>query len=278
MSRRRPSGGLLALALLAAAAGARAEPVLAVSGAVLATEPRLEVRVDVTNRGDQPAAAVEVTGELLGVRRAARLPGLLAPGRSSSVVLDFVVTPPRPGVFPLTLLLEHPLPGTPDAAGNPPMASERAWLLVALGASADPAVRLAAQPLRLEVRGELEVSVETTDAAPHRIRLQALTARGIRPEGEAPLVDVPATGRVRVPIQVMRAGAPRGSRHGVLLVAEALDGPVARASVAVAQVEVAPDPSLLRRWRTPLLVLALAMLAIVIAAEAFRWRRGAGSA
>ncbi len=251
---------------------------LDVAGTVIATEPRLEVRVQVTNRGDQPAAGVEVAGEMLDSRDQGRLNEVLMPGASAAVQLDFDVAPPRPGVYALALLLEHPLPGTPDAAGNPPLASQRGWLLVALGANPAPAVRLAPRPLRLAVRGELEVAVESADGAAHRVRLRALTARGLRSEGAPPVLQVPAAGAVRAQLELMRSGAPAGTRHGVLLVAEALDGPLARTTVAVASVDVAPDPSWLPRWRTALLILALTMLGAVIAAEAWRGLAGSGRA
>ncbi|HVO11937.1 MAG TPA: hypothetical protein VMX54_14455 [Vicinamibacteria bacterium] len=277
MCRPPASRALLAAGLLACAATARSAAVLDVAGTVVATEPRLQVRVQITNRGDQPAPGIEVAGELLGVRDQRRLYEILLPGASDALWLSFDVAPPRPGVYALTLLLEHPLPGTPDAAGNPPLASQRAWLLVALGANPSPAIRLSPRPLRLRVSGRLDVSVESADATAHRVRLRALTARGLRTEGEPPLIEVPATGSVRARLELMRAGAPPGTRHGVLLVAETLDGPLARSTVAMASVDVAPDPSLLPHWRTTLLVLALILLAVAIGAEAWRglsgWRR-----
>ena len=68
----------------------------------------------------------------------------------------------------------------------------------------------------------------------------------------------------------VRAGAPRGSRHAVLLVAEALDGLAARTAVLAAPVEVAADPSLLPRWQKPLLALGLMLLALALGYEARR--------
>jgi len=239
---------------------------------VLATQPRLEVRVLVANRGDLPAAPVEVTGELLGQQCVARLVASLAPGQSGSVVLDFDPAAAPPGVHALTLLLEHALPGTPDAGGNPPLASQRAWLLVALGASPAAAVRVSAAPARIAVRGTLDVAVESADHAAHRVGLRALTARGLRVETAALELEVPAAGVARARIVLIRAGAPRGSRHGVLLVAESRDGPPSRTTVAVAAVDVPPDESLVPRLRGLLLALALALLTVVIGAELWRVR------
>ena len=71
-------------------------------------------------------------------------------------------------------------------------------------------------------------------------------------------------------LPLVRAGAPRGSRHAVLLVAEALDGPVARTAVLAVPVDVAADPSLMPRLRAPLLALGLALLAVALGFEARR--------
>jgi hypothetical protein len=68
----------------------------------------------------------------------------------------------------------------------------------------------------------------------------------------------------------VRSGAPRGSRHAVLVVAEALDGPLARTSVLAAPVEVAPFPSLLPRLHVPLALLGLALVVAALLVEAFR--------
>ena len=268
---RFPSLPVLALGLLAAAPAVRAQALLDVSGSVVSVAPRLEVRVVVTNRGDRPAAPLEVTGELFGERREARLAGGVPPGGEGAVHLDFDPAPARPGLHALTLLLEHPLEGLPDGAGNPPMASQRAWLLLALGGpSPGPAVRLAADTLVLDVKGDLAVRLESADGEGHRVRLRALTARGLRAEGGGAEVAVPAKGTAPAVLPLVRAGAPRGSRHAVLLVAEALDGPVARTAVLAVPVEVAADPSLLPRLRAPLLALGLALLAVALGFEARR--------
>jgi hypothetical protein len=235
--------------------------------------PRLEVRVVVTNRGDRPAAPLEVVGELLGERVAARLAGGVAPGREGGVLLAFAPAGARPGTHALTLLLEHPVEGPPDGAGNPPVASQRAWLILALGASPPAPVRLAADPLRLEVRGDLAVRLESADGEPHQVRLRALTARGLRAEGGGTEVDVPARGASAAALPLVRAGAPRGSRHADCLVAEALDGPHARAAVLAVPVEVASDPSLLKHLRAPALVLGLLLVAVALGVEGWRWLR-----
>lgn len=259
MSRSR-SVPALALSLLATGALSHAEALLDVSGSVVAVAPWLEVRVVVTNRGDRATRSIEITGELLGERRGARLAAGLAPGGSGAVSLDFAPAVTRPGLYALTLLLEHPLDGTPDAAGNPPLASQRAWLLLTLGASPGEAVRLRADPLSLDVRGPLAVHLESRDGEAHRVRLRVLPERGLRAEGEPVELDMPARGVVTTHVPMVRAGAARGSRHAALVVAETLDGPLARTSVAAAAIDVRADPSLLPRLRAPLLVAGFALL------------------
>ncbi len=96
----------LVVALLAAAAPP-AERELEVEGSVLATTPRLQVSVVVTNPGDRPVPSLEIEGELLGQRRKAEIVGGIVAGGRGSVVLDFGAAPARPGVHALVLLLAN---------------------------------------------------------------------------------------------------------------------------------------------------------------------------
>lgn len=257
----------LTLALVLLCAAARADSVLDVSGSVVATAPRLTVRITVTNRGDARAGPIEVRAELFGEPATASLRDGLAPGAEGDVTLAFDAAPPRPGLHALTLLVEHPLPGTPDAASNPPMASQRAYLLLALGANPGEAVRIEADPIRLDVRGTLVVHLESRDGEGQRVRLRALTARGLRPDTDPIEVSVPPDGPVTARLPIVRAGTPPERRQALLLVAETLDGPLARTSVAAAFVELMPDPARLPRLRVPLLAVGLALLAVAFGYE-----------
>jgi hypothetical protein len=270
LSPSRTSPTLLGLLLVASATPARAEARLEVSGEVVGRAPRLEVRVLVSNRGDQAATPLTVVGELLGERREARLVRGVGPGAAEAVVLDFAPSPPRAGSHALTLLLEHPVDGGLDAAGNPPMASQRAYLLLALGARPDPAVRIEVASASIDVFGELPVRLLSADGDAHRVAVRALTARGLRVVESPEAVEVPAAGAVTLSFRLARAGAPRGTHHGVLVVAETVDGPLARTSVATAPVDVVPDPSLLPRLRGPILFVAILLLSAAALAE---WRR-----
>jgi hypothetical protein len=128
-------------------------------------------------------------------------------------------------------------------------------------------VRLLPEPARLDVSGSVAVAVESADGEAHRVRLRLLPARGLRSDGGAVAIDVPAQGRAGATLRLVRAGAPRGTRHAVLLVAEAEDGPLARTSVATVTVEIAPDPSFLPRWRRAVLASALLLLGLALVGE-----------
>ena len=231
------------------------------------------MRVTLANRGDRPAGPIDVKGELFGESQAARLPGTLAPGTSGSVTLEFATPAPKPGLHALTLLVEHPLEGAPDGAGNPQMASQRAFLLLALGASPEPAVRMRADPLRLDVRGALVVHLESADGQARRVRLRALTARGIRSESGPIDVAVPARGELRAEVTLARAGASRGTEHPLLLVAETPELEVSRTAVAAASVAVAADPSRLPALRVPLLALGTLLVTFALGFEAWKTTR-----
>lgn len=246
----------------------------------MARVPRLEVRVVIANRGDQPAVPLDVVGEFLGERRQARVVQGVPPGGEAAVLLDFAAEDARAGLQALTLLLEHPVEGDADAAGNRPVHSQRASLLVTLGSNPGPAVRIevacpddpadADCAPSIGVRGELTTRLESTDGEAHRMKVRALTARGLRADGPPVTVEVPGTGGATVRIPLARAGGAPGSRHGVLVVAETIDDPLARTTVEEAQVRIAPQPSVLGRLRGPLLLLGLALLASAGVAE---WRR-----
>ncbi len=261
--------------LLFAAWGFAAAPRFEVSGVVAVTDEFLDVRVDVRNSGDAPATPLTVLGELFGERRQAHFETGLGPGQATSAHLLFPLAVPRPGVHALPLLLEYPEGGPADAAGNPPLASQRAYLLLALGGTAEPAVRIDAPEMRLDTRGELRVGLSSIDGAPHRVSLRVLTARGVRTDDPPLEVEVPARGTVTPTVVLMRSGAPRGTRHGILLVAATLDGVLERTSVATSIVEITPDPGLMPALWRPFVVLALLLLAQAAVLE-FRRYRAAG--
>jgi hypothetical protein len=267
----------LVFALLAAAATPAAAaalvpasvgPTFDVGGAVALTEEgELEVRVDLTNRGDAASGAVSVLGELAGHYEEARVPAGVAPGATAAARLVFPREVPRPGVYPVVLLLDY---APAAAAGVTPTArSQRAFLLLTLGATAAAPVRIRAPEVTLRDRVLLPVVLESADGRAHRIRLRVLAPRGLNPERLQDEVAVPASGTATVSVPLLRGGVPRPSRQGLLLVAETLDGDVAQASTSTILVAVEPAAEAKPRWRDPFVVAAGLLLA---AAAVLEWR------
>jgi hypothetical protein len=266
---------LFSALVLVPVAGARAGVRFEVSGTVEAGESGIAVRVNLKNVGDRGSRSVSVEGEFLGRRQEGTLDQGVPAGESRSLLLRYPPEVPRRGVHPLTLLLDF-AEAVPGADSNPPPTeSQRAFLLVALGANPPPAVRVDAAEGRLETRSSLAVGLESLDGASHRVRLRVLTPHGLRAENPPAEVGVPAAGRVSVPIPLLRSGAPRGSRQGVLLVAEDGDGPLARTTVTTGVVEIAPDPAIMPRLRLPLFVLGGLLVASALALEFQRRRQKA---
>jgi len=253
---------------------------LEVTGEVVSRSPRLEVRVVIANPGDEPAVPLDVVGELFGQHAEARVVRGVPAGGEAAVILGFDGAEARPGLHALTLLLEHPVGGASDAVGNRPIESQRAFLPLTIGPAPAPAVTLEVEcgaggpdagcVALIDVRGEIRVLLSSADGEAHEVSVRALTARGLRPASDPVVTEVPARGAVSVGVPLARAGAPRGSRHGVLVLVEMPAGALARTAVATAVVEISPDPSLLPRLRLPLLGLGLALLALAAVVE---WRQ-----
>ena len=219
------------------------------------------------NKGDLKASPLTIQGELVAERREERLADGVAPGATVRAVLRFPMDVPRPGLHALTLLLEWPV-GPPPADGSlPPMASQRAFLLLTLGAVAEPAVRVVAPDLDLETWGTLAVGLESADGASHRVSVRVLTPRGLNVLDAGGEVIVPGSGRATSPVTLLRGSAPRESRQGIVVVASVLDGPLERTAVATGVVNLTRDPSLLRPMRPALWLVAAALLAAAAYAE-----------
>lgn len=225
------------------------------------------------NAGDDKAAPLAVLAELMGRTREARLESGVEGGAEATVALRFPFEVPRPGLHAIVLLLEWPVGPAPASGGEPPLASQRAYLLLTLGVAAEPAVRLMVPELSLETMGALPVGLESADGAAHRVAVRVLTPRGLNVLGVSSVeVDVPASGRVDASFSLLRAGAPRESRQGILIVASAADGPLERTAVATGVVKIARDPALLPRLRPALWILAALLLAAAAWAELRRPR------
>ena len=237
---------------------------LEVSGRVREEGGRLVVTVDVANRGDAAASGLAVQGELLGSAAEDSSSAPLAAGASRSVELAFPPEMPRPGVHGLALHLRYSPEGIPPAASP---SSQRAYLLLALGANPPPPVHLRVPDARLVRYAEIPVHLESADGAAHRVRMRVLTPVGVNTLDPEVTVDVPAAGTAVAPLRVVRAGAAPGSRAGMVVLASEIEGPVERTAAATATVEVQSPSPWLPRARAPLLAAALALLAAAVAAE-----------
>jgi len=253
--------GALLLALGRPAAAAAPSPRLLVSGATEVSGEILDVRVDLKNEGDVATGPLTIEGELLGRSQQLKLEVGVAPGETRSVRLHYPVQAPRPGVHALTLLLEYPQAKTAN------MVSQRAFLLLALGANPEPAVRLSVPDTTLDSGATLSVGLESADGKPHLMKLHVYTPRGLR--GLAPLepVEVPAAGQVSAAVALYRGAAPRETQQGILVVAGSADGDVERTTVSTAVVRLLPDPARLPRLRPWLFGLAIVLLAAAVALE-----------
>ena len=216
----------------------------------------MEVRADVRNTSDERLVGVRLGGDLLGRHADGRL-GDLEPGQTASVVLAFPYASEwRPG--------RHVLPLSLDYAAAPGSVAPRtnllAYLVLPLATPAEPALQIAAPRLSLDIHTRLPVRLESADGKPHRARVRVVTPRGLVAPDPPPVVDVPARGGVTVEVALLHGTAPPESRPGILIVAEALEGPIERMSVTTSAVDIAPDRAWLGHLRAPLLVVTLILL------------------
>jgi hypothetical protein len=260
----RAAGAALA-ALLAAAAPAPAGVRLEVGGALeeAAADSGLRVRLDVTNRGDSAAPRLEVEGELFGFHAEGRLHDGVGPGATASLRLDLPAVPPRPGVYALALHLRYPVPGQTETA------SQRAYLLLALGARGAPAVRVTALATTLETSGALGLDLESADGLAHDVQVRVLSPRGLNALAEVKAV-VPAQGRTRATVPLIRTGPSRSERLGVVVLAASTTDGVEDTVAITAVVDLVPHRPWMPRLRIPIAVAAAALL---LAALAFEFRR-----
>lgn len=261
----RPAAATL-LALLAGTP-TWAEVRLEVGGSVAVTAEAVEATVEVTNRGTTDASLLEVTGDLAGRHDQAALGAGVPGGATRRLLLRFPGPAPRPGVHAVGLRLDYDWQPVGGARSS---SSQRAYLLVSLGdAPARAALRVEADDASIDDAAELTVRVTSADGAAHRARVRGLFPRGLNPRVPHQDVEVPAAGGAIVRVPLLRGGAPRPSRQGVLVVASTLDGEHESTAVATAVVEVAPD----RWWMDAARPLVVGAGAGLLAAAAWlEWR------
>jgi len=247
------AGRVLGLALLGGVLGREAGAGAArfeVSGRTSAPDAfTLEVVVFLKNAGDVAASPLDVEGEVFEERSRMRLDKGVGPGESDHVVLSFPLAAARPGQAALILLIEWPVGPANGNAAVPALASQRAYLMLNLGPPVEPAVKLVVPDLSLETLGVVKVGLESADGAAHKVLLRAHPPRGLNVFGPPVEAEVPARGRAEASLQLLRAGAPRGSQQGILVEAQSLGGSEERSAVTTSVVTIAGDPALLPRLR-----------------------------
>jgi hypothetical protein len=223
----------------------------------------LEVRVDVANKGGTAATSLDIRAELGEQTEVKTIAAGVPPGGTRSAVFPFP-PPARAGVHVLGLRLDYVEKGGPEGG-----TSQRAFLLLSIGANPPPMVKVSAGPSTFELTGRLPVTVESVDGHAHKVRVRALTPRGLN-ANDAVELDVPAGGKATAEVELLRGSVARPSRHGVLAVAETLDGDLAHAAVAATIVHLSADPALMPKLRPWIAGLAIVLLA---AAGYFEWRK-----
>lgn len=226
------------------------------------------MRVGLKNAGDTPAAAVRLEGELLDHVETGKLDAAIAPGEAGSVALRFPLDEATPGVHAVALRLEYQSARVPGAAERTLL--QPAYVLVALGEHAPPAVRIDAPAARMDSVGRWTLGLESLDGAAHRVRLRAVLPRNLRAAPADSVVEVPARGRAEKELLLFRVDAPWESEQGAVVLAATEGEAATRTSAATALVRVGPDPALVPRLRTPL---AVVMLLLLVAAAFFEVRR-----
>lgn len=228
----------------------------------------LDVGVGLANRGPAPLVGLKADAELLGHLESRRLDESLEAGASARLLFSFPLGDATPGVHAVTLRLEYQAAG---ADGQPAQTIvQPAYVLLALGENAAPAVRIDAPEARMDSVGRWRVALESADGAAHHMRLRVVLPRTLRADPLDSPVDVPATGRVEKELLLFRVDAPWEGPQGALLVAATDGEPVTRTTVATAVVRVGREPGRMPRLRRPL---AVAMALLFLAALALEVRR-----
>jgi hypothetical protein len=232
------------------------------SGGAEAEGARLRVWVDLVNRSQSPVFDLRLDGELAGEFAEAPLDETLAPGERGRVELSFPARVPRPGLHALILRIDF-RPGEPPAPKDSRRSSQLGFLLLPLGGQPPPALALRVYPGEVVFRGESRVELESLDGVDHDVQLRVHTAPGLAAYPRELELELPGGGSAEVAVKLLRSSAGDDTRHGILVEARLLDGPLARSAVSAGVVDVRRRPNRVRSLARP--VLALAAAAVVAA-------------
>ena len=192
-------------------------------------EENLEVTVSLKNTGDAAALPLTVEGELLGESREVRLDIGVGPGvtRARGPAL-----PERPAAAggPRPALAAGVARGSGALDRRPPPHGEPEGLSApdprGRAGAGGQALGVSAHVWRLVARSRSDL--ESADGRPHRVGVRVAAPRGVNVEERETELEVPARGQAKALIHLLRAGAPRESQQGIVVVASVRDGELER--------------------------------------------------
>jgi hypothetical protein len=242
-SRRRAWIAGLLVGLAAARPAAAGRLALQISPACRYRAGRVDVTVDVANRGDEPAAEARVTARLGAAAVTAPLADPLAAGAQARATLDLGAAPQPAGVYTVVVEVRY-------ADGNGYPFSALSFIpLVTADVTDDPPLAAAAGALTFWEAGSLRVTVSNRLPRAVDAEVRLVLPAGLDTPAAARRLSAPAGGPAPLEFPVTRAGARHRSRHLALVLFDGVDAGRhwSLAQPAVIRVERPPDP--LTTWR-----------------------------
>jgi len=269
MPRMRLTGlswpvALLGLALLASPVRAGRLTIDAAAQARL-SRGRLEVRLSLTNRGDQPA--LRLRAELLGRERPVFSGELarLEPGRTAGLDLADGAPQGPPGHCGLVVRVGFQDPGQDQF-------SALAWAECFLGRDQPSPLQVRAGPLALAGRGRLRFEIHNPLEAPLRVRASLFSPWELAVPGPVRELSLPGQSGRELAFDLINLSGLAGAEYPVMLLLEHRLGGLHSARVFPVQVSLVERPNLVRDHPAWWLAAALGLAGLLAAAQ-FRARR-----
>jgi hypothetical protein len=227
------------------------------------------VRLILRNVGTLAARDVRIEGRLDGQYSRMEAPGSIAAGGQAEAVLRLDASTAAGARRALVLRLDYESVRRDGVA-----LSTSQWAFVLLGSdTAPPPVRVELPALHLSMARAVGIELVSEDGRAHRVHLEVFAPHGFGGVPFRQVVDVPAQGRGRAEVRLLRSSAPNGDDS--LLAVATTDGETpSRSAVGAAVIDIAASTGLLPRLRGALVLLA----ALLAAWSAHAQRRPAVSA
>jgi hypothetical protein len=265
-SRSRAAALLFPLAFLSPVAVCAADAAFEVAGTLEPAPTGLVVRVSLHNVGTGTAEDVRVSGELLGLHAEAEVSGSMAQDARHDARLVFPALAPPAGVHALVLRIEFM--SAPTESGMAAL-SQWAYLLLAFGGPAAPAVQVEMPASEVEEMADVPVTLESADGHAHRVRLSVYVPRGLAAVPPRQTVEVAAAGATVARVRLVRSTAIAGATHGLLAVAVTEGEPAVHTTATTAVARVGAEPGAVPRVRGLMLAVAAGLLGYAAFAQ---WR------